>query len=286
MQLKELINKLEKIGFTTYESKVFLVLYQGYRMSASEIAKEAKIPRPSVYEILRNFAKKGICNEIETPSKQIYEVIDSIVLEDKIKDGIEYEHKTKLANLETCFRELKPLYKSKQPPEYKTDVELVRGFNRLRDLKFLELIKSSSKGILFMNRFKGNVSADLDDESKKFFKRGGYVKSIYEISTDFKIKVNNKWQNVSKADLIKLCEEFAKHGEQIRFLDEVPQIMGVFDEKIVFISLFDETIPASEMSDIIIKNKRFATFITGLFNLYWDKANALEELSKQIFNKN
>jgi len=262
------------------------VIYQGYRMSAAEIAKEARIPRPSVYEILRNFANKGICNEIHTPSKQIYEVIESNVLQDKIREDIEVECKTKLRRLDDCFRELKPIYKSKEPAEYRAEVELIKGYNRLRDQKFLELVKTSSKGILLMNRFRGNVSSELDEENKKFYKRGGYVKTIYENTTNFRIKINNKWQNVTKEGLIKLCEEFAKQGEQVKFLDEVPQIMGVFDEKIVFISLYDEAIPARDMSDIIIKNKRFAAFMTGLFNLYWDKANSLEELKKQMYNKN
>src|SRR5205085_9127530 len=98
------------------------------------------------------------------------------------------------ADLKECFRNIKPIYKSKQSPEYKTDVELIKGFNLHRDIKFLELVKNSEKGILIMNRFKGNVSVELDAESEKLFKRGGYIKSIYENSTNFKLKINNKWQ--------------------------------------------------------------------------------------------
>ena len=65
--MRKEIDKLEKLGFTNYEARVFIALYEGYRMSAAEIAKEAKIPRPSVYNVLRNFSKKGICNELHTP---------------------------------------------------------------------------------------------------------------------------------------------------------------------------------------------------------------------------
>jgi hypothetical protein len=191
-----------------------------------------------------------------------------------------------MMNMVTCFRELKPFYKSKQAPEYKNDVELIRGYNRLRSQKFVELVQSSHKGILVMNRFKGMIDPEIDVESNKFYKRGGVVKSIYEKTTDFKVKINNKWENVTKQGLIKICEDYSKQGEQIRFLDEVPQIMAVFDEKIVYISLFDESIPAADMSDVIIKNGRFASFITGLFNLYWDKADPLEEMKKQLETKN
>ncbi len=254
-------------------------------MSAAEVAKEAKIPRPSVYEILRNFAKQGYCNEIKTPSKQIYEIINSSVIEDKLQIQIEREYKDRVTNLKDCFINLRPVFKSKITSEHKADVELIRGFNRHREQKFLELIQNSQKGILVMNRFNGKVSSEYDEESRKLFKRGAYLKSIYENNTNFQIKINDKWQNVTKEGLIKLCESFSKMGEQIRFLNQVPQIMAVFDEKIVFFSLFDENIPASEMSDVIIKNKRFAEFITSLFNMYWDKADTLELLKKQI-NKN
>ena len=284
--MKELIAKLEKLGFTTYESKVFLVLYQGYAMSAAEVAKEAKIPRPSVYEILRNFAKQGYCNEIHTPTKQIYEIIDTNVIEGKLELDASKAYQSQLINIKGCFNDLKPLFKSKKGPEYITDVELIKGFNRRREQKFIELIKSSTKAILVMNRFDGTISVEADEESKRFYKRGGVVKSIYESNGNFKLKINNKIQNVTKEGLLQLCEEFAKHGEEIRFLNEVPQIMAVFDESIVYISLFDETMKMQDMSDIIIKNKRFASFVTGLFNTYWDKADTLDILKKQINNNN
>ena len=251
-------------------------------MTAAEVAKDAKIPRTSAYEILRSFAKKGICNEIKTPTKSLYEIIDTNIIQDKIQIDIEKDYKNRLADLTECFRSIKPLFKTKTPPEYKADVELIKGYNRQREQKFLELVKSSSKAILVMNKLRANVSMELDEESVKFHKRGGIVKTIYETSTNFRMKINNKWQNVTHEGLIKLCESFTNQGEQVRLIDNVPQIMAVFDEKIVYFSLFDESIPYQEQSDVIIKNKNFATFIIGLFNLYWDKADTIEELKKYI----
>lgn len=282
--MKEIINKIERLGLTAYEAKVFLVLYQGYRMSAAEIAKEARIPRTSVYDILKSFSQKGFCNEVQTPKKLIYEVIESNVLKDKMKIEIEQDYKKKMNSLEECFDSINPLYKTKQPPEFTSDVELLKGYNRLRTQKFTQLVKDSQKAILIMNRFKGKISMDIDNESKKFYKRGGVVKSIYETKGDFKIQINDIWQNVSHEGLIKLCEQFAKQGEEVRFLEQVPQIMAVFDERIVYFSLYDENIPAKDMSDVIINNRRFASFITNLFNMYWNKSDSLELLKKAFIN--
>ncbi len=276
------IEKLGKIGFSNYEAKVFLALYQGSVMSATEIAKDAKIPRPSVYQILRNFAQKGFCNEVTTPKKQLFEIINSKVIEDKLEIQIKSDCDNKLTSLKDCFNEIKPLYKTRQPDEYKSDVELIKGFNLHREQKFLELVKKSNKGFLLMNRFVGYVSDKLDKESKDLHKRGGYIRSIYENSTNFKLKINDKWQNVTKEDLIHLCEDFVRQGEDIRFLNEIPQILAVFDERIVYISLFDEKIPERDSSDVIIKNKVFASFIISLFNNYWDRADTLESIKKEL----
>lgn len=276
------VEKLKKLGFSSYEARVFMALYTGSVMSAADIAKEAKIPRPSVYQILRTFSDKGFCNEIKSPSKQLFEIINSSVIEDKLKAELNRNYQRDLNALKDCFDEIKPVFRSRQPAEYKTDVELVKGHNFHREYKFLELVKNSKKGILVMSRFKGYVSPGLDSESKKLRNRGGYIKSIYENSTGFKLKINDKWQNVSKEDLIKLCEGFVKQGEEVRMLREVPQIISVFDESIVYISLFDENIPVRDSSDVIIKNRRFASFIISLFNVYWDKADTLESLKKEL----
>lgn len=279
------IEKLESIGFSNYEARVFFALYQGSVMSAAEVAKEAKIPRPSVYDILRSFSKKGICNEIQTPSKQVYEIINTEILESKIENELRKDFGLKLARLKATFKEIRHLHRSKHPSDYSTDVELIKGFNRNRDIKFQDLIKRSHNAILYMNRFEGNVSEKLDSETRNFYKRGGKFRSIYESAGNFKIKINDTWQLVSKKQLIELCKKFEKNGEKIRLNENIPQIIAVFDGKTVFISLYDENVPKSERSDIIIHNKRFAGFVTEMFELYWDRSESIETFAKSLLKK-
>ena len=61
---EDIIEKLKELGFKEYESKVFSVLLKGSLMRASEIAKEAKIVRNSIYDILKSFVEKGGMNKI------------------------------------------------------------------------------------------------------------------------------------------------------------------------------------------------------------------------------
>ncbi len=86
--MEEIIKYLENLGFTVYESKVFLTLFEVHMLSGSDVAKKADIPRTSAYDILKQFVKKGICNEIETSSVNKYELIDPEIVKDKLEKEI------------------------------------------------------------------------------------------------------------------------------------------------------------------------------------------------------
>lgn len=276
--MEDIIKKLEILGFTIYESKVFTVLMSGHNMTAAEIAEKANIPRTSVYDILKQFAEKGFCNEIQTSTKLRYEMIDPDVIEGKIQEDFDVSHDKKSKELKSSFATLKSLYKAREPDENKVDVELIKGFNKYRALKFIDLLKDSEKEMLLMNRIEGHVSQDVDEEVLKFYKRGGIVRSIYEASTNFKMEKNNKWVKVTtKEELINLCLSFEKQGEKIRLSQTVPQNVAIFDEQIVFLSLMDLTMPANNRTDVIIRNKNFAKYMIELFELYWKKGYTVEE---------
>ena len=280
--MKEIINKLEKLGFTNYESKVFLVLMKGHNMTAAEVAKEANIPRTSVYDILKMFTEKGLCNEIETPSKLRYEMIDPEVVEDKLERELNKKYKSNIEELKSSFTELRTLYKKDAPKEKEVKVELLRGFNMHRQLKYLNSLKESKKEILTTNRLESRVNLEQDEEVTKFYKRGGIIRSIYEISTDFKVKIKGKWVDVDLPGLVETCETFEKNGEKVKLINRIPQNFTVFDSKAVFINLVDETITKHNRSDIIVKNERFAKSMEDLFNFYWEKSMTVQEFKKTL----
>lgn len=281
MAVKDIIESLKSLDFTIYEAKVLYALVEGRIMSGSEVAKHARIPRSSAYTILKQFAEKGICNEIQTAKVTQYELIDPKIVRDKIEKEIRDSFQTKISKLSESFEKLEPVFRAKELEGKKIDVELIKGFNTQRHIKFLELVKSSNKEILVMNKLQGYVQHELDEASIAFYKRGGTVRSIYESSNNFKIKVEGTWKEVDPKGLVELCENFEKQGEQIRLTESVPQIMTVFDRKTVFFSLADPTIPKYNRSDIIVKNDNFANFMVDSFNACWEKAYKIEEFKKK-----
>ena len=283
--MNEIIKNLETLGFTQYESKVFCVLFEGNLLPATEIANKAGIPRSSAYDILKSFTQKGICNEIQTSSVAKYEMIDPRVVQDKIEKEIQSSYINKTAKLKESFDKLTPLFKAKEHEGEKVDVELIKGFNKHRASKFMQLWENSEKELLLMNKLEGHVDSTVDDFTVNFIKKGGVIKSIYEVSYDFKIKEEGSWKTITPGKLPEFIGEMTVDGGEVRLADKIYQNMAIFDRKVVFISLVDPTISQYNRSDIVVKNNNFAESMVEFFNLSWGRAYSAEEFKNKILKQ-
>jgi sugar-specific transcriptional regulator TrmB len=285
MNKQEIIEKLKSLGFKEYEAKVFLVLLKGVPMSASAIAKEAKIIRNSIYDILKSFVEKGYCNEIETNTILNYQVIDPQTILDKITNSFIDNYNSRLRMLKDTFGELQKVYTSRSKEKEKKDIniELIRGFNKHRVAKYTEILKSSHKEVLGMYRLNGVlpwVTEELDSTASEMIKRGAVIKSIYMESLDFKILKDGKLSPAKSGDLLRVLGAFEKYGEQVRISKvKVPNIT-VFDREKIYINLTDKEVPKNKQADLIISNKDFAEHIIDLFNYYWENGLTIEEYKK------
>jgi sugar-specific transcriptional regulator TrmB len=276
--MDNLIIKLKQLGFTEYESKVFISVLKGTLMGASEIADSAGIRRTDVYNILKSFVEKGYCNEIETNSVLKYEMIDPDIIFDKIERDILREKEKELAVLKETMKDLKPLYRTEQPEKSKiVNIELVRGYNRHREGKFVELLKNAKKEIFFMIRPEIFLSDEIDDIAAKFYKKGGVIKSVYEAGDNYKVKKGDKWVKASKEDFIKILEKFEKAGEQIKISTETVPTIVIFDREIVYMNISDKSLPRHNEADIIIRNKDFAESMMKVFNTFWKDSLKIKE---------
>lgn len=88
-----MIERLEKIGFTKYEAKAFIVLLEKGDLNGYELSKEAGIPKPNAYSILSNMVEKGFAYRIEGKSvryrpREFEEIAEKV--EKEMKDNIQY----------------------------------------------------------------------------------------------------------------------------------------------------------------------------------------------------
>jgi len=286
--MDDIIISLKSIGFTEYESKVFLAAMQGKLMSASEIAEAARIRRKDVYKVLNSFVERGICNTIETNSISKYEVIEPDIVFDKFEKKLILESQKKSKVLKETLEKVKPLYRTKADNNQNNvvNVELIRGFNQHREVKFIELLKNARKEILFMVQPEYFTSEEVDEITLSFFKKGGIIKSIYQAGEEFKYKTNEGWINGGVKDLIRIVENFERLGEKARITDDTVPNITIFDRETVFININDKTVPRHNEADVIFRTRDFANSMTTVFNTFWEKSKSVKEYKKSLKNFN
>ncbi len=284
MQSKELISNLQQVGFREYESKVLLAMLQGSALSASEIAKKAGIGRTAVYDILKSFVERGFCNEIETNTILQYSIIDPAIIGDKIERELKKQSQDKIDCLKSTIKEVETLRRVDKSEGNGgiVNIELIRGFNKHRQEKFISLLKSAKSEVLFMIRLEGYVSEEIDDSARSFVKKGGVMKSVYEMSLNFKVIKDNSRKDATLKDLLRICKAFERNGEKIKISKSELPNMTIFDGSTVFINIPDKNVPRHNNADIIIRNRSFAERMKDLFNFYWNQSVTLKELETQI----
>jgi sugar-specific transcriptional regulator TrmB len=282
LKQQELIEKLKSLGFKEYESRVFLVLLKGNLMSASDIARESKVIRNSIYDVLKSFVEKGYCNEVETNTVLQYRIIDPAVILDKIEKDYHDKYHTKVSLLKDTFTELNSFYNkdNNEDDEDGTNIELIRGFNKHRVAKYMDLYKNAKREVLGMYQLKGLVAEEFNEIAANFISKGGVIKSIYRASLDFKILSDGKLTPASENDLTRVIRKFQESGEQVRLSEvKIPNIT-IFDRETIFINLTDKKIPKHKQADIIIKNPDYAEHMADLFKFYWDQGLTVDEYEK------
>jgi hypothetical protein len=203
------------------------------------------------------------------------------VILDKIESKIQKEKEKQVASFKEAFKNLKPLYRSKEKEQDKiSNIELIRGYNQHREEKFISLLKNAKKEILFMIRLEIYISDDVDKTAEKFIKKGGIIKSIYEVGNNFKVKKDGKWSEGSVNDLVKVFSKFEKYGEQLKLSNVKIPNFTVFDRETVFMNIVDKSLPRYNEADIIIKNKDYAESMIEVFNTFWEKSFSLKEYKK------
>ncbi|MCA9352744.1 hypothetical protein KC901_01025 [Patescibacteria group bacterium] len=96
---KRLFDKLERIGLTEKEIRIYSHLLDSGGSTPSEIAYATHIARPTVYRILLDLAVKGLINEIKKDNRKFFYI-------DSVKDLVKWKRDhVRLVSEQTLFAE-------------------------------------------------------------------------------------------------------------------------------------------------------------------------------------
>jgi len=158
MREEEIMEKLQKIGLTKYESLAYITLLKLGPSKATDITKESGIPHTRVYDVLSSLHRKGFVDVMQgTP--RLYKPVNPELVLEKIKEDIIED----IEALKEAFLELYRRAHGEELPEIWT----IQGFdNTLERAEYV--IRSSRHEVLinapmeFLKLLKREIKARKD----------------------------------------------------------------------------------------------------------------------------
>ncbi|WP_457754025.1 HTH-type sugar sensing transcriptional regulator TrmBL1 [Thermococcus sp.] len=149
MKEEEIIEKLQKLGLTKYESLAYITLLKLGPSKATDITKESGIPHTRVYDVLSSLHRKGFV-DIMHGTPRLYKPVNPEVVLEKIKENL-------IADIEELKKAFLELYRSvhgEDLPEIWTihgfDNTLERAEYIIRTAKYEVLINTPFEFLLLL----------------------------------------------------------------------------------------------------------------------------------------
>jgi sugar-specific transcriptional regulator TrmB len=237
MQLEILPLELRKLGLTEKEVRVYLAALELGYTSVQKIAQQAKISRPTAYEIIKSLKEKGLISQSKDKGKR-YFMAES---PDKLL-GILRRQKKEIEEKEREFIRIIAALRDKYHLSDKRDIKTYKGKTGLETL-FDDFLTTQNKEIyVLVNNEKIWPNKARQTAYQKIKKRLGRIQ-VKELSPGKTIKNDYLEKKPLKPDLA---------------------FSGI-------VIIYDKVIILSEKSiGILIENKTLISLIKSLFLCIWE----------------
>lgn len=261
---------LSELGLTSYEAKAYLALVQRESFTASELARQAKIPRQRIYDVVAGLTQRGLA--MQRPGSS---VTYAAVSPDVALDGLMMHHRQQLDSLAdragTAAETLRSLWSQGQaetaPMAY---VEMLRDTSAL-SARFHDLQSSATTSMLVLAK-PPYVATDNEiglEATKRITAAGGVVQCCYEPSL------------LDDPEMVAETAEFVTAGEDARIVDSVPMKMCLVDRSRALFSLTDPVAGAITATNILVEHPELAAALGLTFESVFAQGRPLLEAARE-----
>ncbi|MCZ7404499.1 MAG: hypothetical protein O8C67_06160, partial [Candidatus Methanoperedens sp.] len=273
MNLSGVLEKLKKLGLTSYESSAYLALLKLVDSEADEIAENAKIPMGRIYNVLSTLEEAHLIRAQDTRPRR-YACVEPAAALERLSKTRHEELTQASVELENLVSDLKSELSGVEPRKpdktfwtvaiSEESIELVR-----------ECISGSQKELLVFMAPKMNserLKKDLMQES-----HAGILKAIYEaIKRGVEIKIIlNKDVDFSLLEEYPIVKQMLAHmGAKFncRFAAIPATPFDIIDSESVLLQMLNPISPEELFAVVNIRDTKLAKELRKKFFALWEKA--------------
>jgi HTH-type transcriptional regulator, sugar sensing transcriptional regulator len=197
---RHLKESLKDLGFTEYETSIYLTLVTEGALNAKELSKKSKVPYSRIYQILQSLIDKGFVLRNEEDRPTLYTATPPIDAIQNAKQRYFEDVNQKAKNL---LDVLNPIYLMKSLPQ-KLEVFYLEGTDNCY-LKLKELFTRTKEKLYFASGSLQIVDKFYDDIKILRLRGISDIKLVLQkdvFGTEY--KTSNKFQKLSELGVIKM----------------------------------------------------------------------------------
>ena len=255
--------QLTDLGLTGYEARVYIALVNRSRYTAAQIARESRVPRQRVYDVLAGLTERGLVRALPGQVTR-YTAVDPASAIERLMAG----HRATFSQLEqTTARLVEALVPAWSQGRDETDpldyVEVLRDREMLSE-RIEEIQAEAEHEILAMAKLPYLTGAGAGSgiaTVRRLKEAGGTVRCLYERDT------------LGHTEMVADIRRYATAGEQARVADRVPMRMWIVDGSRVVMSLRDPVADSDSTTNVLIEHPALAECLTYAFEAIWAGAD-------------
>jgi sugar-specific transcriptional regulator TrmB len=257
-----LVDRLVRLGLTTYEAKAYVALTRRDSTTAAQVARIADVPRQRIYDVLASLVEKGLASARPGRVVKYRAGAPEVVIQSLVE-----QHRRSLESLERdaveLVDELKPAYAVGQeetdPLEY---IEVLRNRRAINE-RFAELQAQIKDEILVFTKPPYATPPQENVEGIEVT-RSHRARSVYEMSV---------FDDPETAEGVR---RFIEAGEEARFVEQLPLKLVIIDETVVMFGMEDPVAGASDLTIMVVEHPSLAQVLKVAFDTVWKAGMTFE----------
>lgn len=257
MEDRATVDRLVRLGLTTYEARAYVTLVRRDSFTAAQIARTAGLPRQRIYDVLASLVEKGLASARPGTVVKYAALAPELAVERLVAS-----RRTEMAALERdagdIISRLGPEFQAgrahSDPLEY---IEVLRDRGAINE-RFAELQAAVRKEILVFTKPPYATPPQENVEGIEVA-RTHVARSIYEHSV------------LDDPAMAAGIRRFIDAGEEARFVDHVPLKLVIIDEAIVMFGMQDPVAGTQDLTIMVVEHPALAHTLKLAFNSVWER---------------
>ncbi|HET7704363.1 MAG TPA: helix-turn-helix domain-containing protein [Candidatus Limnocylindrales bacterium] len=263
MDAAALVDRLVRLGLTTYEARAYLALVRREAYTAAQVARQSGVPRQRIYDVLGTLVEKGLASTRPGNVVKYAPIAPELAIERLVA-----AHRRDLVDLERDAAEvastLGPQFVAGQTHSDPLDyIEILRDRGAINE-RFAELQAGVKREILVFTKPPYATPPQENDEGIQV-SQSHVARSVYELSI------------LDDPATTEGVRRFIEAGEEARFVDEVPLKLVIIDEAIVMFGMQDPLAGPSELTIMVVEHPALARTLKISFQAVWDRGLTFDQ---------